>query len=235
MEDFPDEIEQKRNMYLQLFVVPKEEKFEYNQFDEDEKEINEVETSSPLNKSSNSHIMKKIDKESKMQIKQTKKAKNIRKFDSHKIQKKQIINVNSKNTNEIIKETLNTIENKLVNIQEKAIEDSEKVEAELSVKNMELLEGIFPMFVEQLIADWDNIFSILIDDLLCHTINEINLTEDLKKKHNKKIEKIILDEKSKPQIEANNPFKDLLSELDDYLEIENEISRKIRVENLSKK
>jgi len=98
-----------------------------------------------------------------------------------KYQAKSMPVMSTKDIRNELNKKMKKIQSRLVNMQNKAHEELVYGEDELSIKNMELLEKLFPTFLEMFAVKWEDIADLLIDDLLSDTVAELNIIDTVKK------------------------------------------------------
>eukprot|EP00826_Nyctotherus_ovalis_P023094 TRINITY_DN17784_c0_g2_i1.p1 TRINITY_DN17784_c0_g2~~TRINITY_DN17784_c0_g2_i1.p1 ORF type:complete len:260 (+),score=66.14 TRINITY_DN17784_c0_g2_i1:98-877(+) len=120
--------------------------------------------------------------------------------------------------NELAKK-LEQIKARLSHIQNEAHNKLLYAEDTFSIKNMGLLEKVFPAFLEMIAVRWEEIADLLIDDLLYDTVRELNVIDAVKNEKwvaEKPVEKKIVKSLNVDPIEV----------LNEYLECEQKLNAK---------
>ncbi len=114
------------------------------------------------------------------------------------------------------------IQSRLASIQEKAHDELVYAEDEYSVKNMDLLEKLFPTFLEMIAVRWEEISDSLIDDLLCEVVGELNVIDSAKRAQGQ------IMEKKKEVDKTESEEVDVLGVLNDFLVCEQSMTAKYK-------
>ena len=122
-------------------------------------------------------------------------------------------------TNELTKK-LTQIRDRLIIIQNEAHNKLLYAEDTFSIKNMDLLEKVFPAFLEMIAVRWEEISELLIDDLLYDTVRELNAIDAKKNEQWVPKEKVV----EKTVIKSLNV--DPIEVLNAYLECEQKLNAK---------
>eukprot|EP01022_Parablepharisma_sp_SALTPOND_P027653 TRINITY_DN671_c0_g1_i2.p2 TRINITY_DN671_c0_g1~~TRINITY_DN671_c0_g1_i2.p2 ORF type:complete len:366 (-),score=37.58 TRINITY_DN671_c0_g1_i2:1861-2853(-) len=140
---------------------------------------------------------------------------------SGKAQKKKREVLSPKKIKEELSKRLTGIKDRLSAIQNKAHDELLYAEDEYSIKNMELLEKLFPTFLEMIAVRWEEVADLLVDDLLYDTVRELNVIDSLKQEQ-------WVPKEVPPEEDKENRVKnvDVVDILNDYLECEQSLNSK---------
>ena len=78
---------------------------------------------------------------------------------------------------ELMVEQLNELNADMNNINSQLKHQQKKVEAEMSCENPQMLELVFGHFLEMVAIHYDDIYGLLIDDLMAEEVQELNEIE----------------------------------------------------------